>query len=441
MKKKVIIIIAAVILVLIVLASLFGGKENGIPVSSEAVVKRSVTEVVSASGKIEPEVEVSISPEVSGEIIELLVKEGDQVKQDQLLVRINPDLYQSALTRAEAAVLNSRANLANIKARLVQSKAQFENAKRSWERNQNLHSSGAISDSEFDQFKSNFEVAQADVTAAEESVRGAEYSIKSAEASAMEARDNLRRTTIYAPQAGTVNGLVVEAGERVVGTGMMGGTELMRISDLSAMEVNVEVNESDIVRVSKGDTTLIEVDAYLGKKFKGVVTEIGNTALNSLNGSMSMDQVTNFSVKISILKESYVDLMKSSDSLRSPFRPGMSATVDIMTEREFNEVTIPIKAVTTRLDTASSGYAKYMKKSSDEEELKDPIICVFVLEDGKAKIRAVETGIQDNKFIVVKKGLELDELVITGPYEAISRTLSNGDKVIAKEEKEEKDKK
>jgi len=435
MKKSVLIILGIVVVLLIVVASIFGGKEQGVPVTSETVAKRSIIEVVSASGKIEPEVEVSISPEVSGEIIELLVKEGDQVNKDQLLVRINPDLYQSALTRSEAAVLSSKASLANMRARLLQSKAQFENAKRTWERYQSLHASQAISDSEFDQFKSNFEVAQADVTAAEESVKGAEYSVRSAEATAMEARDNLRRTTIYAPQTGTVNGLVVEAGERVVGTGMMGGTELMRISDLSAMEVNVEVNESDIVRVAKGDTTIIEVDAYLGKKFKGIVTEIGNTALNSLNGSMSMDQVTNFSVKISILKSSYQTLMGAEDSLKSPFRPVMSATVDIMTERVYNEITIPIKAVTTRLDTAASGYAKYMKKSEeDSEELKEPIVCVFILEDGKAVLKAVETGIQDNKHIVVKSGLEPEDQVITGPYEAVSRTLSSGDQVITNKE-------
>lgn len=430
MKKKLIIILSVVLVLLIILAVIFGGKKDGTAVETEQAALRSITEVVSASGKIEPEVEVNISPEVSGEIIELPVKEGDHVEEGQLLVKINPDIYIAAVNRAEAAALSAQANLANARARLAQSKAQFEVAKRNWERNQNLHAQGAISDAELDQIQSTFEVAKADIDAAEESVKGSQFSVRSAQATLKEANDNLKRTTIYAPQTGTVNGLVVEKGERMVGTGMMGGTEMMRISDLGAMEVNVEVNESDIVRVSKGDTAVIEVDAYLNEKFKGIVTEIGNTALNSLGGSLSMDQVTNFSVKISILKESYDHLMNSGDSLISPFRPGMSATVDIMTEKAYNVLSIPIKAVTTRLDTSSSSFEKYRSKSQEGEEEKEPITCVFVNLNGKSKIKAVETGIQDNRYIEVKSGLSEGDEVVTGPYDAISRELSSDETLV-----------
>jgi HlyD family secretion protein len=350
-------------------------------------------------------------------------------------VRINPDLYQSAVDRAHAAVLSAKANSSNSKARLSQAEAQFIVAEKSYNRNKNLHQQGAISDSEFEQAESAFQVAKAETEAAKESVKGAQYSIESAEASYKEATDNLKRTNIFAPIDGIVTGLVVEAGERVVGTGMMGGTELMRISNLSAMEVNVEVNESDIVKVNLGDTALIEVDAYLNEKFKGVVTEIGNIALNSLSSSLSMDQVTNFSVKISILPESYTQYTAEGDSSISPFRPGMSATVDIMTARADNALSISIKAVTTREDTASSGLAKYIKKSEEEEaeteesEDKEAVVCVFVHKDGEAKLQVVETGIQDNKFIQILSGIQEGEQVITGPYEAVSRSLKNGSNV------------
>lgn len=437
-NKRLYILLGSALVVLILLAVFKGSGDEGLPVEVEKATLRSIVEIVSASGKIEPETEVKISPEVSGEIVELIVSEGDFVEKGQLLVRINPDLYTSALNRTEAAMLSAQSSLANSKARLAQAEAQFTVAKRNWERNQNLHEQGAISDAEFDQAKSTFEVAQSEVKAAEETVKGAQFAVQSSMATRKEAEDNLRRTTIYAPQDGIVNGLVVERGERVVGTGMMGGTELMRISDLGTMQVNVEVNESDIVRVAMGDTAIVEVDAYLGQKFKGVVTEIGNTALNTLSGSIAMGEVTNFSVKIRMLRSSYGELA-GQDSLRSPFRPGMSATVDIQTEKAMNVLAIPIKAVTTRLDTAASGYAKYLSKSDSAGESNEPIQCVFVNEGGKAALRAVKTGIQDNKFIVVESGVNEGEEVITGPYEAVARSLSNDQKVeISKAGEEQK---
>lgn len=445
-KKRTLLIIAGIVLVLVIVALVKGGGKKGMEATVERVSYRTIVESVSASGKIEPEVAVKISPEVSGEIIELLVKEGDFVIQGQLLVRINPDLYISSVDRAQAALFSGQASLATARARLAQSEAQFKLTERSYQRSENLHKQGAISDAEFEQAQNTFEVARAEVNAAKEGVKSAEYGIQSAQATLKEAQDNLRRTTIYAPQAGTVTGLMVEKGERVVGTGMMGGTDLMSISDLGSMEVNVEVNESDIVRVSQGDTASIEVDAYLNRKFSGIVTEIGNVALNSQGGSvLSMDQVTNFSVKIRMLRESYLDLL-AGDSLGSPFRPGMSATVEIKTDKVTHTLSIPIKSVTTRQDTASTGYARYVKKDGDEEvsnggdEEKEPIICAFVLKDNKAELRVLETGIQDSKYIQVLSGIAEGEDVITGPYEIVSRKLKNGSLVKIKSGKEEEDK-
>lgn len=448
-KKRLYWILGIVVVILMIIAVFSGGKKEGINIKTEKAQLRNITETVSASGKIEPEIEVKISPEVSGEIIELLVNEGEAVKSGQLLVRINPDLYQSAVDRARAAVLSAKANYSNGKARQSQAEAQFTVSEKSYNRSKNLHLQGAISDAEFEQAESSFQVARAEVDAARESVKGAQFGVESAEASFKEANDNLRRTTIYAPKDGIVTGLVVEEGERVVGTGMMGGTELMRISDLSAMEVNVEVNESDIVKVNMGDTAIIEVDAYLNDKFKGIVTEIGNMALNSMGtASLSMDQVTNFSVKIRILPESYQKFMTSGDTTISPFRPGMSATVDIMTASAFKTLSIPIKAVTTREDTTSSGISKYIKKEEDEvaaetDETKDPVICVFVNTEGKARLKVVETGVQDNKYIQIISGINEGDEVITGPYEAVSRSLKNGSKVkisTSKKEEEESEK-
>ncbi len=447
-KKRLYWVIGIIVVILLIIAVFSGGKKEGINIKTEKAQLRNITETVSASGKIEPEIEVKISPEVSGEIVELLVKEGEAVKAGQLLVRINPDLYQSAVDRARAAVLSAKANYSNGKARQSQSEAQFTVAEKSYNRNKNLHLQGAISDAEFEQTESTFQVARAEVDAARESVKGGQFGVESAEASFKEATDNLRRTTIYAPKDGIVTGLVVEEGERVVGTGMMGGTELMRISDLSAMEVNVEVNESDIVKVNMGDTAIIEVDAYLNDKFKGIVTEIGNMALNSMGtASLSMDQVTNFSVKIRILPESYQKFTSAGDTTISPFRPGMSATVDIMTASAFKTLSIPIKAVTTREDTTSSGMSKYIKKEEDEvsvegDETKEAVICVFVNADGKAQLKVVETGFQDNKYIQILSGINEGDEVITGTYEAVSRLLKNGSKVkISSTEKEEESEK
>lgn len=440
--KKTIIIVSSILVVLLIVAAIFGGKRKNVTVETEMVSKRSIVETVSASGKIQPEIEVKISAEVSGLIFELPVKEGDLVNKSDLLVGINPDIYESALNRAEAAVNTARASLSSAKARKLQAEAQFMAAERAFERSKELHEKGAISQADYDQALSSFEVSQAEVEAASQSIKSAEFSVASALASKREAGDNLNRTTLRAPMAGTVTALTKEVGEAVLGTSMMQGETIMKVSDLSSMEVNVEVNESDIVRVSLGDTANVEVDAYLDETFKGVVTEISNTALNSLDNNMlNMNQVTNFSVKVRILRESYAHLMNDTEAHLSPFRPGMSATVEIQTARADNVVAVPIKAVTTRQDTASNSFSKYTKKEKTEE-LDEDIVCVFVLENGKSVLKPIETGVQDNKYIEIVKGLSGDEEIIVGPYDQVANKLKNGkgvDVSSGNEEEEEEE--
>ncbi|MCB0801951.1 MAG: efflux RND transporter periplasmic adaptor subunit [Flavobacteriales bacterium] len=426
-SKKWIIILLAAAALLIVMGVLKGGSSNkSIEVTSEKVTKRTIVETVAASGKIQPETEVVISSDVSGEIIEMAVLEGDLVKKGDLLLKINPDLVESALSRAEAALNTTRANLAGTRARLAQSKSQFVNAKATFERNEKLYKDNVISQSEFDNAKASYEVASADVNAAEESVQAGIFNVKSSEATLKEARENLGRTSIYSPMDGTITKLNKEKGERVVGTAQMAGTEILTVADLSVMEVAVEVNENDIVRVNIGDTTEIEVDAYLGKKFKGLVTEIANSA--NILGT-SADQVTNFDVKIRILPSSYKKLMDGKDVNFSPFRPGMSATVDIRTTEATDVLTLPIQAVTTRAEKDTSE-AKTRKTSlageKDDEELKE---CVFIVDGDVVKQVYVETGIQNTMHIEITSGLTEGDEVVSGPYTSISKKLKDGDKI------------
>ena len=414
------IIVSFVIVALIVAAKWFGGGTEAISVQTEQVKIRTIVERVSASGKIQPEVEVNITAEVSGQIIALPVKEGDQVTEGDLLVQINPDLYEAALNRAEAAANSARSNLASARAQHAQADAQFFAAAKSWERTQTLFGQGVVSQADFDNAQANFRSAEATLTSASESIRSAQFAISSAEASVQEARDNLSRTTLLAPQSGTVTALVKEIGESVQGNGFTAGEVVMKVSDLSVMEVDVEVNESDIVRVSMKDAAEIEVDAYLDEAFAGEVTEIGNTALNAGLNGFAMDQVTNFSVKVRLQSESYSTIMDSTDSNNtSPFRPGMSAKVDILTRRADQVISIPIQAVSTR------------EKAADEED--ETELGVFVFSNGIAMWKVVTTGIQDNRFIEITSGLEENSEVITGPYQAVSRTLENSDEVEVEE--------
>jgi HlyD family secretion protein len=440
-KKKLWIIIGAalVVIVIIILAVLKGKGSDDTKVAIEKVTKRTITQSVSANGKIQPEKDIKISPYISGEVIELTVKEGDQVKQGDLLAKIDPEIYVSIYDQSVAALNTQKANAANSRARLVQVKSQYDNAKTTFERQQKLFNQGVISQAEFDQAKSAYEVLAAQVSAAEEDIRASEFMVISSEAGLKKSKEDLTRTAIFAPNDGTVSLLSVEKGERVTGASQFSsGTEIMRIANLNEMEAQVEVNENDIVRVSLGDTALIEVDAYINRKFKGIVTEIATSANTS---GVSVDQVTNFNVKIHLLKSSYEDLLDTARPDYSPFRPGMSATVDIQTETAVNVLTVPIQAVTTRVEkdtlnklneknkTVQTQGDESIEMVSSKQSSEGIQECVFLFKDGIATKVDVKTGIQDNTYIQIISGLKEGEEVITAPYSAVSKTLKNGDKV------------
>ena len=423
MKKKTLLIVLVIALVLIVAlvvgkkSGAFGKTGNFKKVETTLIEKIDITETVSATGKIQPEVEVKLSSEVSGEIIELPIVEGQEVKKGDLLVKINPDLYQSSLQRSQASYQNIKANLAQTEASLKQAKANYD-------RNKTLFEKGVIAKSEWDNIVSQYEVAQANK-------ESAFYNVQSAAATVNEAQDNLGRTTIYAPMSGTISKLDAELGERVVGTQQMAGTEILRVANLGEMEVEVEVNENDIVKVSVGDSAIIEVDAYLGKEFKGLVTEISNSAADGLTA----DQVTNFDVKVKILEDSYQELKEGKPENYYPFRPGMTATVDIITSKRSNIVGVPISAIVIKNDTTSNRKKTGVVSTKAEENFE----CVFVNQNGKAKLQVVKTGIQDDTNIEITAGLEEGVEVITGPYNMVTKLLKPGDKVEnqTQEEKEE----
>jgi HlyD family secretion protein len=440
---------AVVLIVILTIAKMKGclGNADETKVTIESVTKNDIVEIVSANGKVQPEVELKMSADVSGEIVDLYVKEGDVVKKGTLLCRINPEIYISSQDRANAAVNSAKSSSENSKSRLEQAKSQFKQAELSYNRNKKLYDDNVISAADFETAKSNYEVAKAEVDAATQSVSGAMFNINSSLASLKEANENLNKTSIYAPVDGTVSKLSKEKGERVVGTNMMEGTEILRLANLNEMEVSVDVSENDIVRVSLGDTSDVEIDAYIGKKFKGIVTEVANSANTSASSSIT-DQVTNFTVKVRILRESYQDLLEGKGITYSPFRPGMSASVEIRTRREYNVLAIPIQSVTTRDTTIKATKGSKKKEDAEavvlsSEEQKKVVECVFVVEDGKAKLRAVKTGIQDNSNIQILEGLKEGEKVVSGPYNAIARQLKDGStlKVVTKEELFEADKK
>ena len=403
----------------------FGDKGNFKEVEIKKVALVDIVETVSATGKIQPEVEVKISSEVSGEILELPFKEGQQVEKGDLLVRVNPDLIQSAVSR-------SQATYQNIKAGLEQAEAALKQAKADYNRNKSLFDKGVISKADWDRSIASYETAVAGRSSAY-------YSVQSAAASVNEANDNLSRTEIYAPMSGTISLLNVELGERVVGTQQMAGTEILRVANLNNMEVEVDVNENDIVKVQIGDSTIVEVDAYLKKEFKGIVTEIANSAA----GTLTADQVTNFRVKVRILEESYQDLIEGKPDHYSPFRPGMTATVDVITDKRNMIVAVPISSIVIKTDT-SSVKKDYKKRTSASDDIKpeneEKFECVFVSKNGEAKLRVVKTGIQDDTNIEVISGLEEGDKIITGPYNVVSKTLNSGDKIQNKDKDKEEDK-
>jgi HlyD family secretion protein len=434
-KKTIFILLGSAIGLILLLVGLkkggvIGNNDDSKIVELSKVAQTTIVETVSATGKIQPEIEVKISSEVSGEVIALPIKEGQQVKKGDLLVRINPDLYESGVNR-------SVASMSTTKAGLSQADAQVKEAKANYDRNKKLFDKGIISKSEWDRIVSAYEVAVA-------SKQSAYYQVQSASATVTEAKDNLSRTTIYAPADGTISLLNIELGERVLGTQQMTGTEILRIANLNNMEVEVDVNENDIVKVSIGDSANIEVDAYLKREFKGIVTSISNSASSTLTA----DQVTNFKVKVRILKESYQDLLEGKPANFSPFRPGMTATVDIITKRKENIVAVPISAVVIKDDTTSvkKDIVAELEKKEQEQKGTAPksdkkYECVFVKVGDKAKLRVVKTGIQDDTNIEIISGLKSGEEIIIGPYTTVSKDLVSNDKIRVETEKDKKESK
>lgn len=422
------------------------GKVKPTEVEFTKVKRSDIIERVSASGKVQPEIEVKISPDVPGEIIGLYVEEGDSVVKGQLLAKIRPDNYEALLARSQASVNSSKAEVERSKASLAQSNAQLIRAKTEYERNQKLLADKVVAEADFQRSEADYRVAQQNVEAAKAAVEASKFNVQSAEAALRDAAENLRKTTIYAPQSGTVSKLNVELGDRVVGTSQMAGTEMMRIANLNNMEVRVDVNENDIVRVNLGDTVEIEVDSYADRKFKGMVTEIANTA----NGvgtatavSNSADAVTEFEVKIKILNSSYRDLMAKRAKKSYPFKPGMTAAVEIITERKLGVLSVPISAVTTRGKDDESGEKKEGEetpassnnnesKAKKEEKLKE---LVFINDKGKAATREVVTGISDFENIEIISGLKEGEEIISGPFIEVSKRLKEGTLVDKKVEK------
>ena len=432
-KKK--IIIAIVLVVLVGLGFYYyssqQNKDKSTEVEVETLATGEIIQKVSATGKIQPEIAVKISSEVSGEIMDLPVKEGQLVTKGQLLVRINPDLYQSSIDRTVASLATSKAGLS-------QSEAQLKEAKLSYDRNKVLLDKGVISKAEWDKIVSAYEVAVA-------SKNSSRFNVEAAQASVTEARDNMNRTTIYSPVAGTISRLDVELGERVLGTQQMTGTELMRVANLDNMEVEVDVNENDIVKIAVGNEAIIEVDAFLKKEFKGIVTSISNSSTNT---TTSADQVTNFKVKVRILKESYEDLLEGKPASYSPFRPGMTATVDIISKKLTNVTMVPISAIVMKSKSESVVSTTIDEKvKKDEIDISENVVveteekkneAVFVKNGDKAELRFVKTGIQDNKNIQILEGLKPGDKIIVGPYSVVSKTLKVGDKVSVKGEQVKK---
>ncbi|MFD0794758.1 efflux RND transporter periplasmic adaptor subunit [Mucilaginibacter litoreus] len=422
---KYILIGLAVLIAFLIIGKVTGiiGKPQLTQVAVEKAESRDINETVSASGKIKPHIEVKISPEVSGEVVDLPIKEGDVVKKGQLLCRIRPDILKSGYERAVASYNTQRASVGNSAQMLKQSEATFANQESIYKRSKELYNKKVLTTAEFEQAKANYEGAKASLEAARQNVVGAKFGLEQSQASVKEAQDNLAKTTIYSPVDGVVSKLSIEQGERVLGTQQFAGTEIMTISDLSKMDVNVDVNENDINRITVGNDAQIEVDAFLGKKFTGKVIEIGSSA--NVVGT-NADQVTNFTVKVRITAQSYTDLLKKNAENHSPFRPGLTATVDINTNH-VRALSVPIQSVTTREDKKAAPAAEAKKdddkKTASEAPVKE---YVFVLEGTKVKQVEVKTGIQDDTNIQIISGLKGGEQVVSAPFAAISKTLKDG---------------
>ena len=448
MSKKIIWVIVALVAVLLVLVGLKKGgvigKEEGIEVTTEKVVTRTIIETVNASGKVYPEVEVKVSPDISGEIVELTVNEGDSVSRGQVLARIYADILSTQKDQASAIVSQQQAQVSNSVAQLGALRANLAQAEANYNRQKKLYDEKVISKLEYEQAEQAYKSAQANLNAAIEGINGLKAAVKSAEAQLNRANKDVSRTTIVAPMNGVVSLLAVKKGERVVGTAQMAGTEMMRIADMSSFEVRVDVGENDITKVKIGDTALVEVDAYNNRKFKGVVYKIANPQLNSATGVASSNEVTNYKVHIRLMPESYKDLIISKN--RFPFRPGMTASADIQTKTKRDVIAVALNAVTTRdskKESSSSDKGEGEKsekpttENADKSSSDDIEEVVFVLQtDGTVKKSKVKTDIQDLNHIEILTGLKVGDEVIVGPYNVVSKTLKEGDKVkVVKKEK------
>lgn len=440
---KWILISLGILIVLLVILSKTGvfGKDEGLKVTAEKVQRRTITEVVNASGKIYPEIEVKVSPDISGEITELTVQEGDTVKKGQVLARIYADIYSIQRNQAASGVAQSQAQVANSQAAIDALKAQQEQAQRTYDMQKKLFDDKVISRNEFNIADANLKSAKANYNAALQSIRGGQASVQSAVANLEKANKDLSRTAVTAPMDGVVSLLNVKKGERVVGSNLMSGTEMLRIADMAKIEVRVDVGENDVPKVKLGDSATIEVDAYSDRKFKGIVTQIASSnngaATQSALSNTSTD-VTQYKVYIRLLPESYKDLIGKGSF---PFRPGMSANADIQTKTHVNVLSVPINAVTTREKNDST---KSTVKKKDESDIKaapvlidDLEVVVFVIDkEGKVKKVNVKTAIQDINNIEITEGLKEGEEVVTGPYDVVSKTLKAGKKVKVVDKKD-----
>ncbi len=443
-NNRILYILGAVVVLLIVFAVVgksqgWVGQKKAVDIEVATAEKTTIVEKVSASGTVQPVIEVKISPEVAGEIIELVIEEGDSVTSEDFLLKIRPDNFISALERARANLNQQLANYADAKARLARAEASFVRAELEYNRQKKLYDQQVTSSADFEVAEANYKIAMQDLESARQSVEAAKYIVKSSEATVDEAEENLQLTEITAPMTGIVSKLDVEIGETVVGTSQMQGTEMLRIADLSNMEVRVDVNENDIIRIALGDTAIIDVDSYsyMDKEFKGVVTQIASTA----NAKVSTDAVTEFEVRVKILNDSYRDLIEE-ENITFPFRPGMTASVDIITETKFDVLTVPLASVTTRKpgseddeddDDRGDDEEDDQAVTSFDDELEE---VVFLFQEGIAVKRLVSTGISDFERIEITSGLEEGEQVISGPFLEVSKRLKDGD-AVAVEEKDD----
>ncbi len=436
------ILVSVVVIVLGVVAlkaaGVFGKKE-GTKVTAEKVQKRTIIEIVNASGKIYPEVEVKVSPDISGEITELTVQEGDSVKKGQIVARIYADIYSIQANQAASGVAQSQAQVANSQAALDALKAQLDQAQKTYEMQKQLFDDKVISRNEFNLAEANFRSAQANYNAAKQGIRGGQAAVQSAQANLAKANKDLGRTAVLAPMDGVVSLLSVKKGERVVGSNMMAGTEMLRIADMEKIEIRVDVSESDIPKVHLGDSAIVTVDAYTDRKFKGIVTQIASSnngaAAQTALANTSTD-VTNYKVYIRLLPSSYADLLTRNSF---PFRPGMSASADIQTRTHPNVLSVPINAVTTR-EKGDSTAKVTNTEAGTEAPAVDPddldVVVFLVDKEGGVKRRSVKTSIQDINYIEITEGLQEGDEVVTGPYEVVSKTLTEKDKIKVVDKKD-----